>query len=92
MQAQQKLYAANHINSLGPPVHLGVIGPQYNKIFQSQIAMLNHSIESSMFIKNSLLWGIAQNIFHRDLSFDIYYPVLLSVFFNIHLFAPFMWF
>jgi hypothetical protein len=70
-QTQQKLCTADHINNLGPPVQLGIMGPVYSKIFQSQIAVLNHPIESSRFIEK-FSGGL-----HRDPSFDIYYPVLL---------------
>lgn len=78
-QAQQNLCTADHVNNLGPPVQLRIMGPRYSKIFQSQIAVLNHSIER-MFIEQSSLWGTAQELFHRDPSFDIYYTVLLSIF------------
>lgn len=46
-QAQQKLHNADYCNNLEPPVQLGIMGPRYSKIFQSQIAVLNHFIEST---------------------------------------------
>lgn len=61
-QAQQKLRTADPINDLGPPVQLGIMGPRYSTIFQSQSAVLNHSIES-IFVVKSFCVGLPRGFF-----------------------------
>lgn len=70
-QAQQKLHTADYYNNLEPPVQLGIMVPRCSKIFQSQIAVLNHFIESMFSL------GDCPGVFHRDPLFDIYFTVLL---------------
>lgn len=72
-QAQQKLHTADHINDLGPPVQLGIMDPGYSIIFQSQIAVLNHSIEG-IFIENSSV-GDSSGFFFPEI-FHLTYSIL----------------
>ena len=68
-QAWQKLslHTTDHINDLGPPVQLGIMGPGYSIIFQSQITVLNHSIEG-VFIEKFFCGGLIR-VFCSQRSF-----------------------
>lgn len=78
-QAWQKLslHTTDHINDLGPPVQLGIMGPGYSIIFQSQITVLNHSIEG-VFIEKFFCGGLIR-VFCSQRSFiwhTVYCPAL----------------